>query len=80
MDGEALLRRADAIQAPIAMVGEKFNTLWTLECDTELVDFMASIPINYTDASGRKYVQVFDIIFHKEGYASITNFANPELC
>ncbi|MDY4616777.1 MAG: hypothetical protein SO445_03545 [Lachnospiraceae bacterium] len=80
MDGEAMLRRADAIQDPIAMVGEKFNTLWTLGYGTEVTDFTVSIPINYTDASGRKYVQVFDIIFHKEGYASVTNFANPELC
>lgn len=80
MDGEVMLRRADAIQDPIAMVGEKFNTLWTLGYGTEVTDFTVSIPINYTDASGRKYVQVFDIIFHKEGYASVTNFANPELC
>lgn len=80
MDGEVMLRRADAIQDPIAMVGEKFNTLWTLGYGTEVTDFTVSIPINYTDASGRKYVQVFDIIFHQEGYASVTNFANPELC
>lgn len=80
MDGESMLRRADAIQDPIAMVGENFDTLWTLGYDTELVDFMVSIPINYTDASGRKYKQIFDIIFHKEGYGNITNFANPELC
>ncbi len=80
IQGEKVLSRCDAIQDPIAMVGETFKTMWTLGCDVELVDFITYLPINYTDASGRKYVQKFDIIFNKTGYASIRNFAQPELC
>lgn len=80
MHGEVMLTRCEPIQDPIAMVGEKFRTMWTLGYETDLVDFVVTIPINYSDASGRKYVQRFDIIFNKSGYASITNFAKPELC
>lgn len=79
MNGEATLTRCDAIQDPIAMVGEKFSTMWTLGYEKEIVDFLVTIPINYSDASGRKYVRQFDIVFNKSGYASITNFAKPEL-
>ena len=79
MQGEKVLSRCDAIQDPIAMVGEKFRTMWTLGYGTSLINFTATIPINYMDASGRKYVQKFDIIFNESGYASITNFANPEI-
>ena len=78
--GEKVLHRCDAIQDPIAMVGETFKTMWTLGCDVDLIDFITYLPINYTDASGRKYVQKFDIIFNKAGYASIRNFAQPEWC
>lgn len=76
---KAVLARCDAIQDPIAMVGEKFKTMWTLGYKTELVNFVTTISINYSDASGRKYIQRFNIIFNKDGYASITNFAQPEL-
>lgn len=80
MHSEVTLTRCEPIQDPIAMVGEKFRTMWTLGYETDLVDFIVTIPINYSDASGRKYVQQFDIVFNKIGYASITNFAKPELC
>lgn len=76
---EVVLNRCDAIQDPIAMVGEKFKTMWTLGYRIELVDFVTTISIKYSDASGRKYIQRFNIIFNKKGYASITNFAQPEL-
>lgn len=79
VQGEAVLRRCDAIQDPIAMVGETFKTMWTLGYEEKLVDFITLLPISYTDASGRKYVQKYDIIFNKAGYASIRNFAQPEL-
>lgn len=78
--GNVVLSRCDAIQDPIAKVGEKFKTVWSLGYDKGVEDFVTYIPINYTDASGRKYVQRFNIIFNKSGYASITNFAQPELC
>lgn len=78
--GETTLSRCEPIQDPIAMVGEKFRTMWTLGYDQELVDFTGSIPINYSDASGRRYVQRFEIIFNKSGYACVRNFATPELC
>lgn len=74
------LYRCDAIQDPIARIGEKFKTMWTLGHNIELVDFSATISINYSDASGRKYIQKFNIIFFKNGAASITNYAQPELC
>lgn len=41
--------------------------------------FITYLPINYIDASGRKYVQKFDIIFNKSRYASKRNFEQPEL-
>lgn len=78
--GKVVLRRCDAIQDPIAMVGETFKSMWTLGYEVDLVDFRTLLPINYTDASGRKYVQKFDIVFNKAGYANIRNFAQPELC
>lgn len=77
--GEALLRRCEPIQDPIAMVGEKFKTVWTLGYRVELIDFMVTISIKYSDTSGRNYIQKFDIIFHKIGHADITNYAQPEL-
>lgn len=78
-NGIVELTRCDPIQDPIAVVGEEFKTMWTLGYKVELVSFTTTISINYSDASGRKYVQRFNIIFNKEGYASITNFAQPEL-
>lgn len=80
LQGDGVLSRCDAIQDHIAMVGETFKTMWTLGYGKELSSFMTTISINYKDASGRKYIQKYDIIFNEDGYASITNYARPELC
>lgn len=77
--GKKELSRCDAVQDSIAMVGENFTTMFTLGYGEPLESFETMLTICYKDASGRKYNQAFDIIFNKEGYASVKNYAEPEL-
>lgn len=79
VEGQTMVYRCDAVQDPIAMVGEQFTTMWTLGYEQKLVDFIFTMPIEYQDASGRMYRQKYDLIFLASGGACIKNFAQPEL-
>lgn len=79
VEGQTKVYRCDAIQDPIAMVGEQFTTMWTLGYEQKLVDFAFTMPIEYQDASGRNYRQQYELIFLASGSACIKNFAQPEL-
>lgn len=79
VEGKTKVYRCDAVQDPIAMVGEQFTTMWTLGCEQKLVDFIFTMPIEYQDASGRNYRQQYELIFLASGSACIKNFAQPEL-
>mgnify|MGYP004514373015 FL=1 len=79
VEGKTKVYRCDPVQDPIAMVGEQFTTMWTLGCEQKLVDFIFTMPIEYQDASGRKYRQKYDLIFLSSGDACIKNYAQPEL-
>lgn len=79
VEGKTKVYLCDPVQDPIAMVGEQFTTMWTLGCEQKLVDFIFTMPIEYQDASGRKYRQKYDLIFLSSGDACIKNYAQPEL-
>lgn len=79
VEGKTKVYRCDAVQDPIAMVGEQFTTMWTLGYEQKLVDFVFTMPIEYQDASGRNYRQQYELIFLASGSACIKNFAQPEL-
>ena len=77
---EFTIRRYEAIQDPIAMVGETF--VMVMSYDKDVKDFFRMKPtIRYEDASGRKYKQTFHIdISDRLGNGTIINYAQPELC
>lgn len=77
---EFTIRRYEAIQDPIAMVGETFVMLMSYDKDEK--DFFRMTPtIKFEDASGRKYKQTFCIdIGDRLGNGIIINYAQPELC
>lgn len=73
------VRRRDAIEDPIARVGEIYEITWYYN-STERVEFSMTPTIYYRDASGRKYKQTYRInIIDKYGHANIINYATPEL-
>ena len=74
------IRRYEAIQDPIAMVGETFVMVMSYDKDEK--DFFRMTPtIKFEDASGRKYKQTFWIdIGDRLGDGIIINYAQPELC
>lgn len=74
------IRRYEAIQDPIAMVGETFVMVMSYDKDEK--DFFRMTPtIKFEDASGRKYKQTFCIdIGDRLGDGIIINYAQPELC
>ena len=74
------IRRYEAIQDPIAMVGETFVMVMSYDKDEK--DFFRMTPtIKFEDASGRKYKQTFCIdIGDRLGNGIIINYAQPELC
>ena len=72
--------RSAAVEDPIATVGEKFVTKWSYS-SAEKDAFSIKPKLTYQDASGRKYIQSYDIhIIDEKGNANIINFAKPELC
>lgn len=77
---EFTIRRYEAIQDPIAMVGETFVMVMSYDKDEK--DFFRMTPtIKFEDASGRKYKQTFWIdIGDRLGNGIIINYAQPELC
>ena len=77
---EFTIRRYEAIQDPIAMVGETFVMVMSYDKDEK--DFFRMTPtIKFEDASGRKYKQTFCIdIGDRLGNGIIINYAQPELC
>lgn len=76
---EKKLKRWEPIQDPIALVGESFKTEYALVGEKDLMNLMASLSINYNDASDRKYRQTFNLIVHKDGYVDIENYSEPTL-
>lgn len=74
------IRRYEAIQDPIAMVGETFVMVMSYDKDEK--DFFRMTPtIKFEDASGRQYKQTFCIdIGDRLGNGIIINYAQPELC
>lgn len=76
---EFTIRRYEAIQDPIAMVGETFVMVMSYDKDEK--DFFRMTPtIKFEDASGRKYKQTFCIdIGDRLGNGIIINYAQPEL-
>lgn len=77
---EIQIRRYEAVQDPIAMVGELFVISWYYECNGEYV-FQMQPSIRFCDASGRNYKQTFNIdVVNKDGGANIKNYAQPQLC
>lgn len=77
---EFMIRRYEAVQDPIAMVGEIFVMVMSYDKDEK--DFFRMTPtIKFEDASGRKYKQTFCIdIGDRVGNGTIINYAQPELC
>lgn len=77
---EFTIRRYEAVQDPIAMVGETFVMIMSYDKDEK--DFFRMTPtIKFEDASGRKYKQTFCIdIGDRLGNGIIINYAQPELC
>lgn len=77
---EFTIRRYEAIQDPIAMVGETFVMVMSYDKDEK--DFFRMTPtIKFEDASGRKYKQTFCIdIGDRLGNGIIINYAKPKLC
>lgn len=74
------IRRYEAVQDPIAMLGESFVMVMAYDKDEN--DFFRMTPtIRFEDASGRKYKQTFCIdIDVRLGNSTIINYAQPELC
>lgn len=73
---EFTIRRCEAIQDPIAMIGETFVMFMSYEKDF----FRMTPTIKFEDASGRKYKQTFCIdISGRLGNGTIINYAQPEL-
>lgn len=77
---EFTIRRYEAVQDPIAMVGETFVMVMSYDKDEK--DFFRMTPtIKFEDASGRKYKQTFCIdIGDRLGNGIIINYAQPKLC
>ena len=77
---EFTIHRCEAVQDPIAMVGEIFVMVMSYNKDEK--DFFKMTPtIKFEDASGRKYKQTFCIdIVDRLGNGTIINYAQPELC
>lgn len=76
---EFTMRRDEAVQDPIAMVGETFAMVMSYD-KGESDFFRMTLAIQFEDASGRKYKQTFCIdINERTGNGTITNFAQPEL-
>ena len=72
--------RSTPVEDPIATVGEKFVTKWSYD-SVEKGEFSFKPQLTYQDASGRKYIQTYEInIIDDDGNANIINFAKPELC
>lgn len=71
--------RNTPIQDPIAMVGESFNTCWTIDKLDEITDVLIPITIEYKDASDRTYQQTFNFAIDNNGKVMLTNYAKPEL-
>ena len=76
---EKKLKRWEPIQDPIALVGESLKTEYALVGEKDLMNLMASLSINYNDASDRKYRQTFNLIVHKDGHVDIKNYPEPTL-
>lgn len=77
---EFAIHRYDAVRDPIAMVGEKFVILMAYD-KSEKNFFRMSISIKFEDASGRKYVQTFNIdILDRAGNGRMINYPQPRLC
>ena len=72
--------RSAAVEDPIATVGEKFVTKWSYS-SAEKDEFSFKPKLTYQDASGRKYIQSYEIhIIDENGNANIINCAQPKLC
>ena len=77
---EIRLYRHNAVENPIAMVGEAFVVSWIYTSKEEF-EFRMKPEIRFEDASGRKYKQTYCIdIVDRLGNANIINYAQPELC
>lgn len=77
---EFTIRRYEAVQDPIAMVGEAFVMVMSYDKD-EKDFFRMTSTIKFEDASGRKYKQTFCMdIGGRAGNSVIINNAQPELC
>ena len=77
---EFTISRYEAVQDPIAMVGEAFVMVMSYDKD-EKNFFRMTLTIKFEDASGRKYKQNFCIdIGDRLGNGIIINYAQPELC
>lgn len=77
---EFTMRRYEAVQDPIAMLGEIF--VMVMNYDKSENDIFGMTPtIKFEDASGREYKQTFCIdIGDRWGNGTIINYAQPELC
>lgn len=77
---EIQLYRFEAVEDPIATVGELFVMNWTYESEKKL-RFRMEPTITFRDASGRRYKQTYCIdIIDGNGNAIVLNYAQPELC
>ena len=79
-EGSFKIYRSTPVEDPIATVGEKFVTKWSYS-SAEKDEFSFKPKLTYQDASGRKYIQSYEIhIIDENGNANIINFAKPKLC
>lgn len=76
---EIRIHRYGAVQDPIAIVGEYFEMDF---CYMSLHEEWISMQLKICceDASGRRYMQTFDLDIDEYGSGIIKNFAKPEMC
>lgn len=76
---EIKIYRYGAVQDPIAIVGEYFEMdCCYISLNEEWINMQ--LTISCEDASGRRYLQMFDLDIDEYGSGIIKNFAKPEMC
>lgn len=78
MGDKFTVSRYGAVEDPIAMVNENFVMEWSY-IGKEIYGYRMPFSINYEDASGRRYVQKYEVDIISEKEANIINYAKPEL-
>lgn len=78
-EGEKELHRSDYMRNSVAMVGEQFSVLYKLGRNEKPIDLVTEMKIEYSDASNHEYIQEYELIVHKSGYADVRSYKEPQL-